>query len=325
MTEVRLHRVLTVLLTAALLATLTVALTGGQRADAVDGPVDVVYVATGRNFPDALAGANLAATVGAPLLTVEPDLPIPDTTLTALQSLDPDRIIVLGGPAAVSDAVVDALAAHARSGSVTRIEGTDRHDTAAAIADALPDRVHDADTLDGLDSSAFLRSNATIDADTLAGTSHADLRSVPMPWPTKLSGAAIWSYPTGVYAPDTGYSNISFTVLLPSDRSPGEPLVVDAVLFSYDPNCRLSLHGLGSHYGADGYVEQQWPVAPVDSTGRVSVGDDRIVRVRFTAPPVPAGYDDSPGTPVRLILIRLADDAQDDCGGMEVLGATLRY
>ena len=155
--ELRFHRITTVLLTAALLATLTVALTGGQPAEAIDGPVEVVYVATGRNFPDALAGSTLAATAGAPLLTVEPNLPLPDTTITALQSLDPDRIVVLGGPVAVSDAVVGALADYARSGSVTRIEGTDRHDTAAQIADALPDKVHDADRLDGLDSSAFLR------------------------------------------------------------------------------------------------------------------------------------------------------------------------
>ena len=159
-TELRFHRITTVLLTAALLATLTVALTGGQPAEAIDGPVEVVYVATGRNFPDALAGSTLAATAGAPLLTVEPNLPLPDTTITALQSLDPNRIVVLGGPVAVSDAVVGALTAHTRSGSVTRIEGTDRHDTAAAIADALPDKVHDADKLDGLDATELGRVDA---------------------------------------------------------------------------------------------------------------------------------------------------------------------
>lgn len=169
-TELRFHRMTTVLLAVALMITLTVALTGGERASAVDGPVEVVYVATGRNFPDALAGANLAATVGAPLLTVEPDLPLPATTIAALDSLDPNRIVIFGGPAAVSEAVRGALADHARSGSVTRISGTDRHDTAAQIAEALPDKVHDADLLDGLDSTDFLRSDAVVDdATTLDG------------------------------------------------------------------------------------------------------------------------------------------------------------
>ena len=160
-TDLRAHRSTILLLAVALIVTSTAALTGGQRADALDGPVEVVYVATGRNFPDALAGANLAATVGAPLLTVEPDLPVPAATVVALQSLRPGRIVVLGGPAAVSDAVRGVLADYARSGSVTRIEGTDRHDTAAQIAEALPDKVHDADRLDGLDAADFARATAT--------------------------------------------------------------------------------------------------------------------------------------------------------------------
>lgn len=159
-TETRFHRAAVVVLTAALIATLSVALTGGDRAGAVEGPVDVVYVATGRNFPDALAGATLAATAGAPMLTVEPDLPLPPTTVAALQSLDPDRIVILGGPVAVGDAVRGALADFARSGSVTRIEGSDRHDTAAQIAEALPDKVHDSNLLDGRDATELGRVDA---------------------------------------------------------------------------------------------------------------------------------------------------------------------
>ncbi len=178
------YRLMVVLLTAALLATLTVALTGGDRAEAVDGPVDVVYVATGRNFPDALAGSTLAGALGAPLLTVEPNPPLPQATVDALTALDPDRIIVFGGPGAVSDGVVDALTAYARSGSVTRIAGDNRHDTAGAIADALPSKVHDSDLLDGLDSSDFLRTTDAddfvrasddIDADTLDGIDGFDI------------------------------------------------------------------------------------------------------------------------------------------------------
>lgn len=122
---------------------------------ALDGPVEVVYVADGSNFPDALAGATLASTVGAPLLMVKPAPPLPSETAAALAVLDPDRIVILGGPASVSDGVRDALLPFAASGSVTRIEGASRYGTAAAIADALPDKVHDADLLDGQDSQRF--------------------------------------------------------------------------------------------------------------------------------------------------------------------------
>lgn len=124
-------------------------------AEALDGPVEVVYVADGRNFPDALAGATLAATAGAPLLMVKPEPPVPSETTAALAALDPDRIVILGGPLAVSEEVADALVPYTATGTVTRLFGDSRYGTAAAIADALPDKVHDADLLDGQDSGRF--------------------------------------------------------------------------------------------------------------------------------------------------------------------------
>ena len=105
MTTVNRHRLLNVLLAALLALTASVAMSGGQPSDAVEGPVDVVYVASGRNFPDALVGGGLAVSMGAPMLTVEPRR-IPDATATALTSLDPDRIIVLGGPGAAAQACI---------------------------------------------------------------------------------------------------------------------------------------------------------------------------------------------------------------------------
>ncbi|HET9186976.1 MAG TPA: cell wall-binding repeat-containing protein, partial [Acidothermaceae bacterium] len=58
--------------------------------------VPVAYVATGANFPDALAGGAVAANAGGPLLLVTPDS-IPPSTATELQRLTPGRIVVLGG------------------------------------------------------------------------------------------------------------------------------------------------------------------------------------------------------------------------------------
>lgn len=89
---------------------------------------DTVFVATGTNFPDALAGAVAAASAGSPLLLVSS---IPPATATALGDLDPTDIIVLGGEAAVDAATATDLGAY---GAVTRLSGSNRYDTAVAIS-----------------------------------------------------------------------------------------------------------------------------------------------------------------------------------------------
>ena len=61
------------------------------------GPgVPVVYIATGLNFPDALAGAAAAGTLGAPLLLVT-GTTVPAATAAELARLQPGRIVILGG------------------------------------------------------------------------------------------------------------------------------------------------------------------------------------------------------------------------------------
>jgi len=91
--------------------------------------VDVVYVATGVNFPDALAGSAASGGKG-PILLVTKDS-IPGATLTELKRLKPKRIVVLGGTGVVSEAVESALKKHA---TTTRQAGADRYSTAAAIS-----------------------------------------------------------------------------------------------------------------------------------------------------------------------------------------------
>ena len=91
----------------------------------------VVYIATGANFPDALGGGPAAANEGAPILLVEQNA-IPSTTATELTRLSPTRIVLLGGTAAISDAVRTQLAAYAPT--VDRVAGVNRYATAAAVA-----------------------------------------------------------------------------------------------------------------------------------------------------------------------------------------------
>jgi putative cell wall-binding protein len=98
------------------------------------GTSSVVYVATGADFADALGGSPYATLGGGPILLVRPDN-IPVSTATELRRLKPQRIVVLGGPNAVSADVMRGLGAYA-SESVSRIHGPDRYGTSVAISQA---------------------------------------------------------------------------------------------------------------------------------------------------------------------------------------------
>jgi len=95
--------------------------------------VPVAYVATGLNYPDALAGSVAAARAGGPLLLVTRDT-VPAATATELARLKPARIVILGSTGVVGSTVESKLRTYAPS--VTRLAGSDRYATAAAISAA---------------------------------------------------------------------------------------------------------------------------------------------------------------------------------------------
>ena len=99
-----------------------------------------VLVATGANFPDALAG--IGAAPDGPILLVTPDA-VPEATAQELRRLGPLEVLVLGGPVAVSDATVAELA-RIVGGEVRRVAGTSRYETAALL---LREGVHEAAVL----------------------------------------------------------------------------------------------------------------------------------------------------------------------------------
>jgi len=90
-------------------------------------------VATGQNFPDALAVAPLAGYWAAPVLTVTTNS-LPAATKTEIQRLDPDFIVILGGTGAVSASVASALNAITPT---SRIAGANRYETAVFITARL--------------------------------------------------------------------------------------------------------------------------------------------------------------------------------------------
>jgi putative cell wall-binding protein len=89
-----------------------------------------VYVATGLNYPDALSAAPAAAHAGGPLLLTSWTLP--DSVRQEIQSLQPSKIVVVGGLNVVPQVVEDALRQLAPT--VTRIAGPDRYATSQLIA-----------------------------------------------------------------------------------------------------------------------------------------------------------------------------------------------
>ncbi|MBA4246774.1 MAG: hypothetical protein C0444_00550 [Microbacterium sp.] len=95
--------------------------------------VSVVYLATGSGFPDALSAAAASANVGGPLLVTAPNS-LPAVVRDELVRLDPQRVIVVGGPTVVSESVLDAVDALLPSATVERQFGADRYETSREIA-----------------------------------------------------------------------------------------------------------------------------------------------------------------------------------------------
>lgn len=108
-----------------------VATAAAVSARAFPDGAPAAYVATGANFPDALAGGPAATLDGSPLLLVGNE--VPEATRTELERLAPERIVVLGGPDVVPAAVEQALGGLAPA--VERVAGPDRFTTAAAVAE----------------------------------------------------------------------------------------------------------------------------------------------------------------------------------------------
>ena len=94
---------------------------------------DTVLLATGTNFADALAAAPLAAAEDAPILLASADR-LPGATSRALAELGAQEVIVLGGEAAIGEAVEQQLVAGGYA--VDRLAGPDRAATAALLARA---------------------------------------------------------------------------------------------------------------------------------------------------------------------------------------------
>lgn len=94
---------------------------------------DTVYLATGQDFPDALAAGPAAATEHAPILLTPADQ-LHDATRAQLQRLTPTTLIIVGGDTAIRPDVADAAAQAAGGAQQVRLAGSGRYATAAQAA-----------------------------------------------------------------------------------------------------------------------------------------------------------------------------------------------
>jgi dipeptidyl aminopeptidase/acylaminoacyl peptidase len=86
----------------------------------------------GRGWPDALAAAALGAVAAQPVLLVT-SAHVPDGTRAALEGLDPERALIVGGTSAVSAGVEQQL--REMVPEVQRVAGANRYETSTRVAD----------------------------------------------------------------------------------------------------------------------------------------------------------------------------------------------
>jgi putative cell wall-binding protein len=130
----------------------------------------VAYIASGLNFPDALAAGPAAGDAGGPVILVDGTQKSADSALkTLLDDLGVIVVKIAGGTSAVSSGIQSSLAVDWR---VVRLAGSDRFGTANAInADHF--KVSDGTT------DAYLATGYSF-ADALAGSALAGAQGAPL-------------------------------------------------------------------------------------------------------------------------------------------------
>jgi len=96
----------------------------------------VVYVVTGSDYPDALSAGPAAVKQGGPLLLTPTDFLHPSTA-AEIKRLQPSRIVVVGGPDSIPEAVFSQIKALIPGTTTTRIAGADRYATSRAVAETV--------------------------------------------------------------------------------------------------------------------------------------------------------------------------------------------
>lgn len=135
-------------------------------------PSNIVILAKGLDFPDALAAGPLSYTLNAPILLTKTDS-ISDATLNEIKQRGATEVIVMGGTTAISETVVNTLKANGVK-TVRRIAGDNRYTTALEVASVLGEYVNEG----WIDRVVI--TNGLNFPDALAAGSWASWRQIPI-------------------------------------------------------------------------------------------------------------------------------------------------
>ena len=122
--------------------------------------VDTAYLATGLDFPDALAVSPISAKTRRPILLTGTDT-LPAETLGTIKALRLTNVVILGGTGSVSGRVESELAS--AGVKVSRIGGIDRYEAAIRIAH------HGAEPAVGMSWKSLGLASGNAFADALSG------------------------------------------------------------------------------------------------------------------------------------------------------------
>ena len=159
---------------------------------------DNVLIASGQNFPDALAGNYLAGFRSAPLLLTR-TASLPTATKNALASLAAKNVTILGGTSAVSSGVEAELTAAGYT--VTRVAGNDRYATAKAISET-PGAGNVGTDASGAKTAILASGQTFADALTAGPLGYAKK------FPVEITNPAVLSADTKAAFADLGIKNV---------------------------------------------------------------------------------------------------------------------
>lgn len=104
--------------------------------------VPAVAIATGENFPDALAIASIAGAKRMPILLTSTN-GLPADTLKTLRRLNPAKVYLIGGNGSISPQVEQEIkqGLNMSASQIRRLAGASRYDTMAAVAQEFQDDI----------------------------------------------------------------------------------------------------------------------------------------------------------------------------------------
>ena len=135
-----------------------------------DAGATAAFIVTGYNFPDALAAASAAGSLGAPIILVRGDAPsIDQQTIDTLSGLGVKTVYLAGGTAVLSTGIEASLRTVPGVTTVTRFGATSRYSVSGEINRAL---FADSDTVYFASGHDF--------PDALAGAAAAGAQNAPL-------------------------------------------------------------------------------------------------------------------------------------------------